>query len=397
MEIENATFVTKDQLQRIIKHFPPCIYSFAYGSAVFPQKHRTRGSMIDLVFVTEDPVEWHRLNLESNGSHYSGMRYFGPNVITELQEKFACGVYYNTYAVVDNFVIKYGVMSTKSLTRDLTDWEYLYVAGRLHKPVIQLNSSFDSVIPDLIKRNRLMALHAALLELPECTTKTELYRSITSLSYNGDCRMIFGEDPNKVENIVAPIMNEFDHIYTPLLLELFPLVELTLGGQVIQKPGLTTRLSHLQQLPMSIQDSLSRKMNTLKPSAELEGIKLLADEPSLSTILSDTISSVVLASSIRQTLVGFVSTGIIGSIRYALDKVMKKTVALSKYYRTTTSRAIDTKQGTTDCELTEFVFNWSDSNNSSTSTEDKMNWNDCNRNKTSCSFMKDLNGASVNS
>jgi translocator assembly and maintenance protein 41 len=393
-EGENFAYVTKEQLKKIVDHFPTCVYAFAYGSAVFPQKNnRSRGSMIDLVFVTDDPVEWHRDNLEKNACHYSGMRYLGPNVIADLQEKFACGVYYNTYAVVENFVIKYGVMSTKSLEKDLTDWEYLYVAGRLHKPVIPLISALDSLIPDLIKRNRLMALHAALLALPESTSKVELYRSITSLSYTGDCRMLFGEDPNKVENIVAPIMDEFDVIYDPLIDELFPMVERLPGGQILQKTGFPTKLAHLQELPFSIQESLSKKMSALSPFAAsdtmLESITLLASDPSLSTILSETISSVVLTSSIRQTLVGFVSTGILGSLRYALDKVLKKTVALSKYYSSNKAieQGVSVKGSDCDCDRNEHVFDWSEA--------DEENFNKWN--KSHCSFLAELNGTPVQS
>jgi len=206
-----------------------------------------------------------------------------------------------------------------------------------------------------------------LLELPDFTTKTELYRSITALSYTGDFRMLFGEDPNKVENIVSPIMCEFDKIYTPLLEELLPFVEIKAGERLIQKPGITSKLYHLQELPISIQESLFKRIHILKPSisaaSSLETITVLAGDPSLSSILSEAISSVVQSSSIRQTLVGFVSTGIFGSIRYALDKVMKKTLALSKYYSSNilTSASIETTKGN-DCELTtEFVFNWTDS------------------------------------
>lgn len=44
------------------------------------------------------------------------------------------------YSFINTFffsfqIIKYGVISTDSLTEDLMHWKTMYVAGRLHKPV----------------------------------------------------------------------------------------------------------------------------------------------------------------------------------------------------------------------------------------------------------------------
>lgn len=43
------------------------------------------------------------------------------------------------------------------------------------------------------------AVHAALLTLPETFTLEDLFLRVTRLSYDGDFRMIFGEDRNKVD------------------------------------------------------------------------------------------------------------------------------------------------------------------------------------------------------
>jgi translocator assembly and maintenance protein 41 len=67
------------------------------------------GQMIDIVFVVDDPVGWHRENLRRNWRHYSILKYFGPKVIAKIQEEFASGVYYNPFVWVDKQVSKQAV------------------------------------------------------------------------------------------------------------------------------------------------------------------------------------------------------------------------------------------------------------------------------------------------
>ncbi len=123
--------------------------------------------------------------------------------------------------------IKYGVISTSALLRDLWTWENLFIAGRLHKPVLILTE--DAVITDAVRANLDSALAAALLLLPErfssqvcafrermcsvsqiCTLSISdiilkvqaLMESVCGLSYTGDIRMAWGEDQQKVRRIV---------------------------------------------------------------------------------------------------------------------------------------------------------------------------------------------------
>ena len=93
-------------------------------------------------------------------------------------------------------------MHMDDFVSDLLEWEDLYVAGRLHKPVYYLQSKFSPKVSSALTKNLRSAVLAALLILPSEFSEESLYKTITSLSYTGDVRMSFGEDRNKVSNIV---------------------------------------------------------------------------------------------------------------------------------------------------------------------------------------------------
>jgi len=63
--------------------------------------------------------------------------------------------------------------------------------------------------------NKANALRAALLMQPldRQFSKLNLYLTITGLSYTGDIRMGFAENPNKIRNIVLPNLAAFDEWY----------------------------------------------------------------------------------------------------------------------------------------------------------------------------------------
>jgi hypothetical protein len=61
-------------------------------------------------------------------------------------------------------VIKYGVVGADVLLRDLRGWDTLYIAGRLHKPVLHL--ARDAELAAAAEANLAAALAAGLLLLP---------------------------------------------------------------------------------------------------------------------------------------------------------------------------------------------------------------------------------------
>lgn len=87
-------------------------------------------------------------------------------------------MYYNTLvplqsAKLGTRMIKYGVVSAKTLCADLYDWKTLYLSGRMHKPVHILSS--NEQIRAAGSANLAHALHYALLCLPEKFSESDLY------------------------------------------------------------------------------------------------------------------------------------------------------------------------------------------------------------------------------
>ena len=64
------------------------------------------------------------------------------------------------------------------------------------------------------------AMRAALLMLPDRFNEEDLFLKIAGLSYRGDFRMVFGENPHKVFNIVYAQMEAFKAKYSPVIHDL---------------------------------------------------------------------------------------------------------------------------------------------------------------------------------
>lgn len=237
----NAEF--KEALRQIPWQFrAPVRYCFAYGSGVFPQSKpdgRVASAeeiarvhpkaplavqkaqdgtpkMIDFIFGVTFTQHWHSLNINQHRGHYSGLASLGSGAVSYVQDKMGAGVYFNTHVVVNGILIKYGVVNIDALCHDLTEWDTLYLAGRLHKPVKILRDDARVRLANQI--NLLSALRTALLLLPDRFTELELYNTIAGISYLGDPRMTLPtENPQKVSNIVGNNLPNFRRLYTPLI------------------------------------------------------------------------------------------------------------------------------------------------------------------------------------
>jgi len=295
--------------------FPEVECALAYGSGALPQKGYGADvlPMLDLILVVADPEAWHRQNLETNRAHYSGVAAAGPGAVARLHRSSA-GVYYNTLIpmVSQKRLMKYGVVTSKDLSSDLRKWDHLYLSGRLHKPVTMLSAP-PPVLANDLNANLSSAVRTALHLLPGQFTTEDFFLTITGLSYHGDFRMLFGENPDKVRNIVSPQIPSFEELYAPILLAFAPVLHKGSPGVFHQDTSPDTRSAHTAQLPAALRATSAA--STLS-SGPLAG----AIDPA---VLSSRLQSIVFRSSLAQSAKGVLTAGPLKSGVYSAAKVGK--------------------------------------------------------------------------
>ncbi|XP_047107400.1 phosphatidate cytidylyltransferase, mitochondrial [Schistocerca piceifrons] len=327
---------------KILGMFPQNLsFAFAYGSGVMKQSGASRKSknMIDLIFAVDSSSLWHAENIRRNPKHYSHLKWFGHNFVANFQEHWGARVYFNTLVPVEgeDVVIKYGIISRQAMEADLLDWCDLYVAGRLHKPVVILKQATNSHLRSALHQNLYSAVHAALLILPETFTETDFYRCIAGLSYSGDFRMTFGEDKNKVVNIVAPQVEAFRSLYAPVVKSLQDYMHMPVlmgeGECCCQDISPSARMYHLNQLPRTPQRAVVRLWNTRGPRRLRQDtedtLRAISHDPECGNVVETCIRNIVWNSSVKQSVKGIATAGLIKSIVYSWKKIKKMLKASS--------------------------------------------------------------------
>ncbi|KAI9315808.1 mitochondrial matrix Mmp37-domain-containing protein [Zopfochytrium polystomum] len=224
LQQDSASIWADDRLVKLLDHFDgPIRFAAGYGSGVLRQAGYETGSgaaksppMVDLIFGVTHPYHWHSLNMRQHRDHYSFLASAGSKTVALVQDKYGAGLYYNTHVVIDGIKIKYGVISMERLLKDLTEWETLYIAGRMQKPIKILRG--DSRIKLANEVNLMNATRMALLMLPNEFSEFDFYRAIVGLSYMGDFRMTVGaENPHKIHNIIATQLPQLRSLYAPII------------------------------------------------------------------------------------------------------------------------------------------------------------------------------------
>ena len=154
-----------------------------------------------------------------------------------------------TYNFIFGQTIKYGVTTVDNLCSDLLNWNTLYLAGRMHKPIRIIKD--DARVRLTQQVNLTSAIRTALLTLPETFSETELFERITGFSYAGDLRMkLPAENRGKVGNIVRKQGEQFKELYHRLVVALPGVHWPTSSSTTIQQDmSPTVRAAHLKKLP----------------------------------------------------------------------------------------------------------------------------------------------------
>ncbi|VEU20181.1 DEKNAAC100946 [Brettanomyces naardenensis] len=271
-------------LRQIVWEFnAPIRYAFGYGSKVFSQgKHvDVSRSQVDMILAVSYPDHWHSLNLHQFPKHYSGVRILGSEMIAKIGS-WGAGVYFNPFVnmnfersqkVDSDFQIKYGVTSIDNLVDDLTNWSTMYLSGRMQKPIAVVRNAPKVSLLEQFNLTSAIKLAILLLNKPEVKER-ELYEAISSISYLGDPRVkMGGENPHKVQNIVAGQFSLFREMYLPLVKSYF--------GEILQtqtpsgasehtfKVNLSTdaKASILAELPLSFRKKVLLKYSDTYQSA----------------------------------------------------------------------------------------------------------------------------------
>lgn len=329
---------TSNVFQRIMMHFPDggnLSLAFAYGSGVFAQKGHSNptANMLDFIFAVQDPVKWHSENLNLNRRHYSSvMQKLGAERISFIQENYGANIFYNTLISCEGRLIKYGVICNKKLESDLLNWDNLYVAGRLHKPVNIIQHRFESN-PKLMlamRSNYHSALYTSFLLLPEVFSELQLYQTLAGLSYLGDFRMKIGEDKNKVANIVEPNYSRFQDLYHPILESIvteckeFVIWDVKMGTiEVDSSPK--ARHVYLDKLPLRLQIRMAREFdkNAIQIRDTEEILRNIARYANIEDPVKDAIVYTVKRSARSQSLKSLIGVGPIKGWKYASQKLDK--------------------------------------------------------------------------
>lgn len=241
-------------------------------------------------------------------------------------------------------MIKYGVVDMTTIKKDLLDWNSLYLAGRLHKPVRHLVSS--DIILDAQQANIQSAMKAAMLLCPQTFNISELLCIICSLSYIGDIRLGFAEDSKKVQRIVRGSHADLCQLYhstihTALEDNMLSLIgpshsvvntrsvfrnTLSMGDKATLYAALPSHVLRKivaqrrgDPFPKSVRKQVAR--DQVHSSSDLA--EYLASSRYGTLALQRALASIVRRSSFRQACLGALSAGPIRSIKYVSAKISK--------------------------------------------------------------------------
>lgn len=292
------------EIEEFINKRPDVVAAYGYGSGVFKQAGYTSKDkpQIDLIFVVDDLKEWHKKNFKLNKRDYSLFGKLYIRFAKESKLKKATGITYLSGIKENGSIFKYGTIEEKDLSKYLETWESFYLPGRFQKTVYPIKETKE--LKERIEKNREQALLlSAYLQEKDEVTKKDLLVTLCGLSYLGDTRMKFAENPRKVLNIVEGSFDIFDKMYK-------------LDKKYFKE---TKDIITLEK------SSIKKDLNTL-PQSLYDYIKdyLTEDDKVVKEKIEEYFTNMNKYESTKQTFKGLKTNGPCRSISYALKKVMKR-------------------------------------------------------------------------
>ncbi len=302
--------ITKEILD-FTETLPPTVGVIGYGSGVKPQAGYKEQDQrqIDLFIIVQDLKRWHDENQILNPNHYT----FTSRLFFELPTKFqhiGTDICYIPYLKNHNSIFKIGIIEEQDLLNDLNEWTTFFLAGRFQKDILVLKC--DEKIKEAMERNRKNAMIISLILLDENHLNIkDLITQIVSLSYMGDPRMHFAENPQKIQNIVLGSYEELKKMY---LDDTFYLVY---NDDSIEIDYAEIFDYGLQEMPSGIQE-IFKNMDTLDVNL-LSKKDLLQLRKSLLEFLTERNRK----SGTLQAMKGILTAGPVKSMKYGLEKIKK--------------------------------------------------------------------------
>lgn len=290
-------------MEEYIKDFlnqrPDVLAAYGYGSGVFIQKGYKEEDkrQIDLILVVDNQKKWHEENIRLNKDDYS---FFGREVVKNASPRFfkgKTGAIYLSNVFFKGHEIKYGTVEKETLLNALNTWSSYYFPGRFQKPVLPIKVNEEIEIS--LQKNRFYGLLvSALLSEANCSLK-DLFLTLCSLSYIGDIRMAFAENPRKVENIVDGSFATLQYLYKD---ELKTIIQYK---KEIDNTSDVTKF--LKMLPVSLQSELTT-----------------TDKELVKTEIKTFLACKNKWESLDQTIRSFETNGPSKSLKYGLAKIKKR-------------------------------------------------------------------------
>lgn len=291
--------------------------AFAYGSRVFKQADdKNKSKMIDLILIVQDEFQFHKFNLERNSGDYSFIKNLGPSNLTSLMHSLSSSILFNPYISYKNQIFKYGIVSEKNLDFDLSSWDYLYLAGRLQKPVIWFgkNNLKNRTLSNL-ESNLINAIQVSLIFLPPIFEEPLLFEKICELSYVGDFRCLFSIDSKKPSKIMRGNLEGFRELYRPFYSKIdnFHFS----NGVIKQDNTFGSLVKRVKCLPRGFNNKILEGIDVNRIYGFNSGPEMISRN------VLENLRKTVFRSSLSQSILSGLSSGGLKSLKYIIAKYSK--------------------------------------------------------------------------